>query len=69
MSSNNPLCKQARKATGLSQRDFAELVGVHYTTIAHWESGAKKPSSIACSLLRLIVNNPEQAKAALNKIS
>lgn len=50
--------KRARKATGLSQRAFAELIDVHYTTVAHWESGDKTPSNIAISLLKLILKNP-----------
>ena len=50
--------KRARKATGLSQRVFAELIDVHYTTIAHWESGDKSPSNIAISLLKLILKQP-----------
>jgi len=59
------LAKQARKVTGLSQRDFAKLIDVHYTTIAHWESGNKKPSNIANSLLKVILKSPKTSIKSL----
>ena len=37
--------KTARKAEGYSQRDLAELAGLHYRTIQNWESG-RLPKSL-----------------------
>ena len=33
------LIRSLRETTGLSQRDFADHVGVSYSTIRNWESG------------------------------
>lgn len=53
------LALEARQGTGLTQRDFAKLLGVHYTTIAHWESGQKPPSGSAVALLRIVRTDPK----------
>lgn len=37
--------KAARKAEGYSQRDLAELAGLHYRTIQNWEAG-RLPKSL-----------------------
>lgn len=55
----------ARAQTSLSQRGFADLIGVHYSTIAHWETGKKIPSNLAQSLLKLIISDAERAKQVL----
>ncbi len=36
--------KAQRKRSGLSQEDYASLVGVSSSTIYNWESGSTKPS-------------------------
>ena len=36
--------RAARKAAGLSQRAVAEQLGVHQTTLVHWERGTHAPS-------------------------
>ena len=36
--------KAQRRKSGLSQADYARLVGVSNSTIYHWESGSTKPS-------------------------
>jgi DNA-binding transcriptional regulator YiaG len=55
----------ARASTNLSQREFANLIGVHYSTIAHWETGKKTPSNLSQSLLKLIASDAARAKAVL----
>jgi len=35
----------ARRAIGLSQSDFAEVLGVHPLTISKWERGVNRPSA------------------------
>ena len=36
--------KALRKHAGLTQERLGELVGVHYTSIAGWETGRTRPS-------------------------
>lgn len=38
----NPL-KQIREALGMSQRKFAQTIGVNHSTIFRWENGQTKP--------------------------
>lgn len=52
------LAAEARAATGLTQRDFAGLIGTHHTTVAYWESEKKTPNKASVALLRLIRANP-----------
>jgi DNA-binding transcriptional regulator YiaG len=35
--------KQIREALGMSQRKFAEAIGVNHSTIFRWENGQTKP--------------------------
>ena len=53
------LTLKARNSLSLSQRKFANVIGVHYTTIANWELGKKEPSKMAKTLLQAIIDNPE----------
>lgn len=48
-----------RERLGVSQRVFAELVGISKVLAAHWEYGARKPARIACRLLDKINEAPE----------
>ena len=63
------LALDARMATQLSQREFAGLIGAHYSTVAHWETGKKTPSNLAQSLMKLISANAGQAKIVLSGTS
>jgi transcriptional regulator with XRE-family HTH domain len=36
--------REARKRSGLSQRELAELLGTTQAVIARWETGARSPS-------------------------
>lgn len=53
------LALEARQGTGLTQRQFANLLGIHYTTVAHWETAQKPPSGSALALLRVIRSHPK----------
>lgn len=44
---------QAREATGLSQSQFASLLGVSDRTLPGWEQGRKQPSGAARTLLAI----------------
>jgi putative transcriptional regulator len=50
---------QARKKTGLSQSQFAALLGVSIRTLQGWEQGRKQPSGAARTLLAIASVNPK----------
>ncbi|MEY4593526.1 MAG: hypothetical protein RIR18_2421 [Pseudomonadota bacterium] len=49
----------ARKASGLSQVQFAELMGVSVRTLQEWEQGRRQPSGAAKTLLRVAELYPD----------
>ena len=49
---------EAREATGLSQNQFALLLGVSVRTLQGWEQGRKQPSGAARTLLAIARTNP-----------
>lgn len=49
----------ARAATGLSQKEFAKLMGVSVRTLQEWEQGRKIPSGAAATLLKVAARHPE----------
>lgn len=50
---------ETRKKTGLSQSQFAALLGVSVRTLQGWEQGRKQPSGAARKLLAIARTNPE----------
>lgn len=54
--------RAARAATGLSQGQFARLLGVSVRTLQEWEQGRKTPSGAAATLLRIAGRRPEVLK-------
>jgi putative transcriptional regulator len=50
---------EARKKTGLSQSQFAALLGVSIRTLQGWEQGRKQPSGAARTLLAIASVNPK----------
>lgn len=61
------LALRARTATGLTQEDFAVLIGCDRVTVANWETGRRPPSRLSASLLRLIEAHPKLAVRTLRK--
>jgi len=49
----------ARNASGMSQSQFAELLGVSKRTLQEWEQGRRAPSGAAKTLLRVAERHPE----------
>jgi putative transcriptional regulator len=54
-----PAAAEARARVGLSQQDFAGLLGVSARTLQDWEQGRREPTGAAKTLLRVAVSHPE----------
>jgi putative transcriptional regulator len=48
-----------RERTGLSQAQFAVLLGVSVRTLQEWEQGRRAPSGAARTLLMVAAKNPQ----------
>ena len=57
--------RAVRALTGLSQANFAELLGIELATLRNWEQGRRSPTGPARALLRAIRNNPVEVVKAL----
>ncbi len=55
-----------RKKTGLSQSQFALLIGVSVRTLQNWEQGRRTPQGPALALLKVFKNDPEHVVHALH---
>ncbi len=55
-----------RAKTGLSQSQFAALLGVSPATLKNWEQGRRKPTGPARALLRIVSVKPGLALEALH---
>lgn len=58
---------EARRKTGLSQSQFATLMGVSVRTLQGWEQGRKQPSGAARTLLAIASTNPQALLAVAGK--
>ncbi|NJK93177.1 MAG: helix-turn-helix domain-containing protein [Blastochloris sp.] len=56
---NKRQATEARSSLGLSQNDFARLMGVSVDTLQNWEQGRRKPAGAARVLLRIAAKHPE----------
>lgn len=54
-----PPALSVRQETGLSQAQFAKLLGVSVRTLQGWEQGRKQPSGAARTLLAIARRNPK----------
>ena len=53
-----PPAAEARMRMGLSQQDFAALLGVSPRTLQDWEQGRREPTGAARMLLKVAVKHP-----------
>lgn len=54
-----PSVAEIRGKTGLSQSEFARLIGVSVRTLQEWEQGRRAPSGPARTLLMMADRNPK----------
>lgn len=50
---------EIREGLGLSQSEFATLLGISVRTLQEWEQGRRGPSGPALQLLRVVAKHPE----------
>lgn len=55
----------ARASTGLSQAEFAKLLGISKRTLQEWEQGRKQPTGAAKSLLKIALKHPNILRGML----
>ena len=53
-----PPVAEVRARTGLSQSEFARLMGVSVRTLQEWEQGRRAPSGAARTLILIAAKNP-----------
>lgn len=57
-----PPVVSARIKSGLSQADFAKLLGVSVRTLQDWEQGRRQPSGAAKTLIEIADRRPDVLK-------
>lgn len=55
----------ARARSGLSQSEFAAVLGISKRTLQEWEQGRRSPSGAAQTLIRIAKRHPEVVREAL----
>jgi putative transcriptional regulator len=61
--------KALRSRLGLSQTEFALMIGVSVGTLRNWEQGRRRPEGPALALLRVATSNPLLVARALHATS
>jgi len=61
-----PDAKSVRAKVGLSQTEFAQLIGVKVATLRNWEQHRRQPTGPAAALLTIVEKEPEAALRALH---
>jgi putative transcriptional regulator len=63
----SPDAKAVREKTGLSQSEFARMIGVKVKTLQNWEQHRRNPTGAAAALLTIFDRAPDVAIKALHK--
>ena len=63
----NPDVQKIRDGLGLSQSEFALMIGVSPRTIQNWEQKRREPEGAAKALLRVAARNPKMVLEALHR--
>jgi len=58
--------KKIRAKLGVSQSEFAMMIGVSVSTLQNWEQGRREPEGPAKALLIVASKDPEAVAKALN---
>lgn len=53
-----PAVAEARASVGMTQKEFAQLLGVSPRTLQDWEQGRREPTGAARTLLKVAVKHP-----------
>ena len=61
-----PDAKSIRVKVGLSQSEFAQLIGVKVATLRNWEQHRRHPTGAAAALLTIVEKEPDAALRALH---
>lgn len=61
-----PTVKALRQGSGVSQSEFARLIGVPVKTLQNWEQGRTRPTGPARALLKIVAGDPKAAIRALH---
>lgn len=59
------LIARVRARHGLSQREFAEILGLEPDTLKNWEQGRNKPDAAALKLVMVFDNDPDAIERAV----
>ena len=62
-----PDAKAVREKLGLSQKQFAALIGISPRTLQNWEQGHRRPEGTARALLRVAESHPQAVLEALHR--
>ncbi len=61
-----PDAKSIRTKIGLSQNEFAKMIGVKVATLRNWEQHRRQPTGAAAALLTIVEREPDAALRALH---
>lgn len=64
-----PAVTLARMKSGLSQADFANLLGVSVRTLQDWEQGRRQPSGAARTLITIAEHQPKVLKQVFKSLA
>jgi len=59
--------REARHKLGLSQREFAAVIGTGVGTVRKWELGTRRPSGAARTLIEIIKAEPKAVRRVIAK--